>query len=434
MSSLKKLAYILVLGMLVCPLIQKQAGLIKSAPLDGYFEHPPCPELTDTGFFSGTYQTALYKYMNDSIGFKEDFVRLYNQVDMSFFSIPHAARIIVGKKRYLFSDEYINSYLGTNFIGEQKIDRTASRLRFVQDLLWKKHHILLIVVFPPDKGSFYPEYIPDRYLGLKKGTTNLSAYTEALKREGVNFIDFGPWFMAMKDTSRYVLYPKTGIHWSNYAAYLAGDSLSSYIAGKLGIKMPRIVLDSLPVSKKLKDPDEDISVTLNTIWRVSPLPMAYPWFHTDTTGTSGKLRALVIGDSFYWNLYKTGYIEGTFRWPSFWFYNQEVYGRGKEPVATVGKISAVDSVLSQDVIILLQVNAAYGNVGYGFADQMYFALNPDNAMIVSIEKQMRKNPKWMEALRRKAKERHITLDEMIRNDAIYMINQQLNKKPENKKP
>ena len=434
MSSLKKILFLLILGMLVLPLVQQQTGLIRSAPLKGYFEHPTPPVFSVSSFFNGTFQPAYAESINDSIGFRPDFVRLFNQLDFSLFSSTHAAKIIVGKKGYLYSDEYINAWLGRDYIGDRLIREKTARLKFIQDLLWEKHHILLVVVFPPDKGTFYPEYIPERYLKDKKSKNNSTAFSEELKKRGVNLIDFNPWFLAMKDTSEYILYPKTGIHWSNYGAWLAADSLSDYISEKLNRKMPRIILDSLPVSDILKEPDDDISKTLNMIWPASHPAMAYPYFHTDKTGIQRKVKALFIGDSFYWNLFYTGYIAGSFAAPSFWYYNEDIYpGLSGSPV-NIGKINPVDSVLKQDVIVLLQVNGGYGNLGYGFADQMYFTFNPDDEMIRSVEQKMRSNPKWMEELTQKAKERNITLDEMIRNDAIYMINQQFNKNKENKKP
>jgi len=372
--------------------------------------------------------------MNDSIGFRPDFVRLYNQLEFSLFSNTHAAKIIIGKKGYLFSDEYIYSYTGKNFVGKNIIREKVKRIKFIQDILWNNYRILLLVVFPPDKGTFYREYIPDRFLRNINKNTNVSEYSKEFEKAGVNFINFNPWFLSMKDTSEFVLYPKTGIHWSNYGAFLAADSLSSYIAEKLSVKLPRLVLDSVPVSDIVKDPDDDISKTLNMIWPAHHPPMAYPWFHADTTGGRKKIRALFIGDSFYWNLFNIGYISSTYQTPSFWYYYKDIYPSSFKSPMDIRAINPADTVFAQNVIILLQVNGGYGKLDYGFSDDMYFSLDQGNEEILEMEKKIRGNPKWIDLLKKKAKERHLTLDEMIRNDAIYMINQQIQKTPENKQP
>jgi hypothetical protein len=84
-------------------------------------------------------------------------VRLYNQLDFSLFSVSHARQIVVGKPDYLFEQSYIEAHLGRDFIGKEPIEGRVNQIRRLQDLPWKRNGTLLMVVFPQDKESFYPE-------------------------------------------------------------------------------------------------------------------------------------------------------------------------------------------------------------------------------------------------------------------------------------
>jgi len=74
----------------------------------------------------------------------------------------------LAKKVIFFGDEYISSYLGVNFQGNRNCDEKVLLLKKLQDKLWIEKKILLVVIFTPDKGTFYPEYIPARFVKREK--------------------------------------------------------------------------------------------------------------------------------------------------------------------------------------------------------------------------------------------------------------------------
>ena len=96
-------------------------------------------------------------------------------------------------------------------------------MKFISDTLQKLNKQLLFV-FAPGKASFYPEYIPDKYL-TQKGITNYQIFLEGIKQRGINHIDFKKWFSDNKYKSKYPLYPQHGVHWSTYGTALVTDSL-----------------------------------------------------------------------------------------------------------------------------------------------------------------------------------------------------------------
>ena len=433
MDRIKTGILLLVLCLLCLGAVQKRFGFVRSKPLNGVFPVTPKPAFSCSTFMTGEYQDKLRLSIEDSVGFKPDFVRLYNQIDYSLFSIAHASRMVVGKEGYLFADTYIKGYTGVDFVGTHLLDNKVAMVKFLQDYLWRKKGILLLVVFAPGKGFYYPEYIPSRYLKEKKELTNYGYYLQRFKEEGILHIDFNQWLIDMKDTSRYMLYPMNGIHWSSYGAFLCADSLQKYLSVKLDRPVPRMVVDSLEITDIARDDDNDQERTMNLAVRIPHPPMAYPKFRFTYDSIRPKPAALFVGDSFYWYWYYNGIIENTFRNKEFWYYNNEVYPEQFTAPKNVGQLDFVEGILRQDVIVLLQTNGGYGELGYGWVDVAYDYLFPGPTRAKTIQQQMQANPEWMKTLENKANERKITTNYMMRLDAIYMMNQEIKSHPLNRR-
>lgn len=415
---------LLLLLLLIFPEVQRRSGLISSPPLKGVFQVVSFPIFTWNSWFTGEFQNAMPAAYNDQVGFRNDFVRLYNQIDFSLFSLAHAEKIVVGKEGYLLAQQYLDAALGKDFVGEALIKEKVTLFRSVEDELWAQKRKLLVLVFPPDKGTFYPEYIPERYLTKKKPVTNYFQYRKELEASRANLIDFNNYFLQSKEISPYILYPKTGIHWSTYGALLAADSLSRYIEAKTGAKLPRMIIDSIVVTNELRSPDGDMSATMNLIWDIPHPDMTYPVIHFDTSQGRKKVNALVIGDSFYWNWFYTGYIHSTFANEDFWYYNKDAYPQNLTTPTSVWDIDRKAIIDKADVIIILLVNAGYGNIGYGILEELASYLGLEDPRISEILDRMRSSREWMDALEKKARERGIPLEEIMTIDARYVIDQQ----------
>src|SRR5690606_30484493 len=143
--------------LLLMPMVEQKFTFFELSPLNGSFVIHEKPKFSPESWFSGNYQSNLEAYVNQAIGFKNLFVRVYNQIYFSLFNNARANGVIVGEENYLFEESYIKAYVGSDFIGEQKIEEKIRKLKSINDTLNKKK-IKLIVVFAPGKGSFYPEY------------------------------------------------------------------------------------------------------------------------------------------------------------------------------------------------------------------------------------------------------------------------------------
>jgi len=156
MEILKKALFLFILLFLLFIAIWKQRSAYSSQSIQGVYETTPLPDFSVSSFTGKRFQEQFDLYIKDLPGLKGIFIRIRNQVDYSLFSIPHANKIVRGKNGYLFGEENILAFLGKNFAGEKYLDVKIRELKNFQDELWKKKKILLMVIFTPDKASFFP--------------------------------------------------------------------------------------------------------------------------------------------------------------------------------------------------------------------------------------------------------------------------------------
>ena len=431
---IKNTIFIFFVLVLAFPAVQKVLNIVTSKGLEGYFEPSLKPEFSMVTLKTGEYQSKMTPHLERTIGFHDDFTRIFNQCDFTLFSIPHAARIIVGKNNYLQADSHIEAYLGKDFIGKYYIDDKVARVKYLQDYFRKEKGIHLLVVFAPGKGYYYPESIPDRYLEGDTGITNDAYFSQKLLENGVNLINFNQYLLQIRDTSRHNLYPKTGIHWSCYGAWLCADSLIRYLENRLGRTLPHMVLDSLAIEPEARKEDDDMDRVLNLVWKIPVPKMTYPVFHHEYDSATPKPAVLFVSDSFYWYWHYNGIIKNTFQREDMWYYDKEVYPDQNTKPTNTAQINIDSAISRQEVIILMQTNGGYGNLGYGFVDRLYEFYYPGKTPVKKIEESFRANPGWMEQMKVKAAEQNLPLDALVRNDAIYLYNNELIKISKFKKP
>jgi hypothetical protein len=139
-----------------------------------------------------------------------------------------------------------------------------------------------------------------------------------------------------------------------------------------------------------------------------------------------KPSALFIGDSFYWGWDYQGLTDSIFRNKQFWYYDKEIYPADPAGIKKTIDVNLVQEVEKQDVIIIMHVCGGAGDLGSGFIDRAYAEFDTSsNNKIRNFEKEIRKSPEWMAQMEKKAKENKVTTDQMVRNDAIYLANQEL---------
>ncbi|MBU0763369.1 MAG: hypothetical protein KJ607_00885, partial [Bacteroidetes bacterium] len=192
----------LLLLVLFLPALQKWIGFSKSEDLSGVSIPAGKPVATWENFFSGEFQPSYNQYVEEHIGFRNDFVRIYNQLDYSLFRHANASNVLIGKDNVLVQDFYVDAYTGKDYVGIRKIRKDIMKTKLVQNYL-KYNGIDLVFVIAPGKVSVYKEYFGDFIGNGSTDSTNYELYSDEMKKNDINCIDFRKYFLEIKDTSRW---------------------------------------------------------------------------------------------------------------------------------------------------------------------------------------------------------------------------------------
>jgi hypothetical protein len=421
----------LVMGVLLIPILQEITGMFYVKPLEGFYTPAKKPTSGFEQWWNGTLQDSFEVWQNEQFGFRNSFVRFHNQVEYDLFNRACATGIIIGKYDFLYEMKYITAYNGEDFIGEKPIKSAVEKLKILQDTLAKRN-ITLIVAIAPSKASFYPENIPDDL--YKPGhPTNYKSFSAALSASGINFLDFNKWFISKKEIIKCPLFPKTGIHWSRFGSVLALDSLIKYIEYKRQIDMPSLVVKDFSWSDSLRSPDDDIGKTLNLLYPIEPMTMAYQDYNFENPDQKAKMRMMVISDSFFWNMFDTRLAPRSFFSIDFWYYNQQVYHTDGRPIENAADADNCLETEHNDIVLLMASEPNLSGFGWGYIDDAYeyFVLKKKdrvlNKLIRVYENTIRMDQAWMMTIKAKAESQKIPLDTMIHMDAVYMANQKMKK-------
>ncbi len=365
--SFKEILLVFILLILIFPAFQQATGLIRVEWLKGSIDAVESDSLTLKSWLSGDYQDQNEKYQNDNFGFRNAFIRLNNEISFDFFKKALANGVIIGKENYLFEENYIKAYYGTDFIGKDSIEHRMKRLKFVQDTLSKLNKDL-VLIFAAGKGTYYSEFFPDEFV-TKKGITNYEYHLKWAKSLHINYIDFNSYFLKNKKTTKYPLYPQYGIHWSKYGMCLAADSIIHFIEKKRSIDMNTIYWDQVDMENP-KEEDYDIADGMNLIFKLGSFKMGYPQLKFENSPQKIKPNLLVISDSYYWGMYNFG-ISQVFDKSHFWYYNKEIYPETfSSPLAPLD-VDLNNEINDHDVILLMSTQATLPDLGWGFIERMY---------------------------------------------------------------
>jgi len=424
MNFLKNILLILFLVILLLPFIQTIYNPINEQKLNGFFilnDKPDLKKFTWHRWFDSSFQDHYGKGTEDHIGLRNSLFRLHNQYDYSLFGISHAQGFIKGKNDNLFEEDYIYEYTGKYFIGKNTIERKFKKLKKIQEQL-KALNVDLIPVIEPGKASYYPEFIPDHYNPEKRTLSNHDYFLELFQAFNINYLDLNHYFLQLKKSTPYPLFPRYGMHWSIYGVVLAADTIMKFIEKDHPGTIPSMRIGEIELSDSLRYTDNDIGNMLNLIFPLPKVQAAYPMIDFENDPEKKKLSVLVIADSYYLNIVN-GIADKIFKKEEYWYYNSKVYPaiNDDDNPFYIDK-SNLKKKLSEFDVILLMTSEINMHCGYwNFIEEVYQVLHPEyiESHIYEKENLIRNHREWFRFMVSKARKRGVTLEEMIRIDAEY---------------
>lgn len=358
---------------LCAPLLQQQLKLVDSGKLGGAIRSTSNPSFSWKGWWNDSFQMQKNDYLNDSMGFRQDFVRINNQIDYSLFEKAHANGVVIGKDKFLYEDGYIKTYCGEGYPGDSGIRVRLLKLKALQDT-FSKMGKQLVVAFAPSKARFYPEYFPNNMECDGQHPNLYTTHIRLCDSLGIRYINFNAWFVSMRSTSKNLLFSRQGIHWTTFGSLLAADSLMRYLEQSRHTTMSHPAWTSVHYTNLPTDNDKDIIKGLNLIFPIKKDVFSYP---ADLHYTAGKTKpnTIFVGDSFIWTWMYQNFPHNISNTWEFWYYYKEVFLSAKDgqerPNTRVSEHDCKAAIRDADCIIILNTEVNLSQLGNGFIEATY---------------------------------------------------------------
>ena len=433
-NHIKIILFALTALLLFASPIQQATGLFKFKRLYGVMEEKPKPELSFHTWTHHGFQDDAEAYLQQHYGFREPLTRLYNQYIWDFYGETFAKErnwVYVSEDGWYFESGYVREFYEGNSWNYAKdslgmaqiLGREALQLSQIQQIL-ANYGIHLFVLLEPGKELIYPEHAPQntRYHREKVFSAHDFLHRR-FKDLGVNCIDAGEWFMQMKDTADFPLFPKTGTHWSNLAAMYVADSLVRYMEDLAAINMSNFTIGEKYV--KTKEPDNDLEEWLNLMRPLKGTVNYYAKTQIIDDPSAVKPNLITIGDSFYWNILNHTPFKTIFDRIAYWYYFSSTYFDG--PDGNVADIDLLEKVTSADFIMLAYSTPQQYEMSNGFAQRFLMEWCYDDEEIEQLKQKtrerIRQDRAWMAAIAEKAEKLSIPVDSVLNVESLYFIEQ-----------
>ena len=367
--------------LLFASMLQQATHFVPVKELNGVTKEVPKPKASFASFLNGSLQDSTEAYLTQHYGFCEPLTRFYNQTEWALFRYSQVAedqRIVITPDNWIFEpwtvEEYYQShayqYANDSTEMAEMLEAEAQRLLKIQNLL-EPYGTHLFVAILPGKELVCGEHMPKntKYFKEKK-ITAYDFYRKRFKELGVNHIDLGEWFVQMKDTVSYPLFPQTGTHWSNLAAIHSTDTLIRYMEWLSDSNMVNITMGET-FQRTLK-PDADLESLMNLIWPIKKRPNLLTTTEYDFDTTAWRPKLITIGDSFYWNILNFTPVWDVFESVPYWYYFSTVYFASKDLNKTckISDLDVLQEVIDADFVMLSYSTVALYKMSNSFSEYL----------------------------------------------------------------
>ena len=433
--SLYTVLFVLIMVTLCLPLVQHVTGLFNMKPLEGFTAPVEPVKLNVKSFRDGTYQAYAQRYLQQHFGFRNLYIRSYNQLMYSCFRQTTNNNIVMGENGEFYLKQYTDVYTGKKLretYGSEDSARAAMRhnveetCRMIDSL--RRFGTDVIVVLAPSKPLIYPEYLPKEIRQAHCPFSIQEEYAELYAQAGVEHIDFVPLFRRLKQESPYPVYTRFGTHWSYATMPFVADTILQKIAAVKHYPMPHVVDVDSNFSYRYKGSDRELEGQLNLLF---PLPhdrLPMPTYNLQAGSEFRKPNLLVVGDSYFTQLNNTDFIKA-FNRVDYWKYNDEAISSVPERNGTVPYVNRYEIITQADVILLVFTDMHAYDYLFGFLRTVERTLadgpdhNPQEAIRMIVET-IKASPEWYENVRKQAEEKHISLEQCLRDNAQWVYEQQ----------
>ena len=431
--------FICLAAVFVAILLQSFTHCVEMKPLKGFDKEESAPvALTFKTYYDGSFQDYMTEHAKRNTGFREFFIRSYNQMAYSCFSKITNDNIVKGRDQELFLKMYLNDATGKTLLSnyadvEEAKAAARDNMEELQRLIDTLHHhgTEFLFVFCPTKPAVYADMMPKSYQRQVADFSLEEYYLELFKESDIPYIDFYNYFKSIRGSFPYPLYARTGTHWSEATIPFVADSIMKKLAEITDYRLPSITYldDNLTTDYSVQD--GELEASMNLLFPLNKPALPQPVFALSDTTSCDKPNLLVIGDSYFVQLRRSCFAEAFNHW-DYWMYNRDVQSSRKEyNWKQLDMILGADEVLDEaDIVLAIFTAPMYYNFMFGFAQTAQNLYQQgvinDEAGIKAAIQQIKDNPEWLKAVEEQAQQRGITLEENLRRNAQYYLDQRKN--------
>ena len=417
-----------ILALMTAILIQGLTDVVKMKPLKGFVKTTQTETLGFKTYYDGTYQASLTEWAKQHTGFREFFIRNYNQLLYSCFRKITNENIVEGEDRELFLTMYLNEITGKKLqdyygseeeaksTAEKNVQRTIDLIQTLRD-----HGKDFLFVFAPTKTSVYPEKMPRSYQENIAGFCLEQYYIDLFKQYDIPHIDLYNYFKSISDTVAYPLYTRLASHWAESTIPWVADTILRKLESITEYHFPSIQVTDNNITTDYSDYDHELELSMNLLfpWPKPALPR--PKFTLADTVGMDHPNLVVVGDSYFDQLMFSCFKEAFRKW-DFWQYMMNVYSsRGYWNVPFENIMDTPKTLQEVDVVLAVFTAPMLYNYMNNFTERAYGMLETSEVEILQMMESIRNNPDWYQAVIDQAKERGLEVEDNLRINAIYVI-------------
>lgn len=194
------------------------------------------PQLVTSQSLNLDFTSQFDAYFADNFTFRTYFISGWHRINQLLLQQSGNERVILGKNGWLFFQDTLDDYMGTNRMDSIALLRLDRILHLQQDWLAGRG-IGWIFTVAPNKNSIYPQMMP-----LQMKPINPAGNLDLLKPllADNQYLDLEELLFAAAIDSQEPIYHRTDSHWNNYGARIAAEK----ILKAAGRSIPEINLET----------------------------------------------------------------------------------------------------------------------------------------------------------------------------------------------
>ena len=433
--------FVCILTMLIAIMLQGFTHVVKMKPLSSIDQVKDWNiKPTFENYLNGSYQTYLTGKAKRNTGFREFFIRNYNQVVYSCFGKSTNLHVKEGLNHELYLKMYLNEVTGKTLeekcgsveeakaLAQRNVEET---MRLIDTL--QSHGTKFLFVFAPSKTWVYPEYMPKYYHERMTDFSLEEYYIDLFKENNIPHIDFLDYFKSIKDEAPYPLYTRTGTHWAEWTIPFVADSILRKLETITDYTLPGIQIVDENLTTEYSKQDRELESSMNLLFPLDKPALPRPVFALTDAENADKPNLLIVGDSYFVQLKESPFVKAFNHW-DYWMYNKDSYSSRPyyEGKHLEYMFDAAEVLEDADIVMAVFTNVFIYDYMAGFtqsAQELFEkgTMGEQETLLKTME-MIKADAKWYQAIEKQAQERGISVEENLRRNAKFVMEQNKKKK------